>query len=82
MRKRAILFLAGSALFAQNCAVCHGATGAGGEGPRLQNERAHKSLGQAEQWIENPAPPMPKLYPGTLSAQDVTDVAGYIETLR
>src|SRR5665213_1643645 len=71
----------GSALFAQNCAVCHGATGAGGAGPRLQNERSRKSLAQAEQWIENPSPPMPKLYPGTLSAQDVTDVAGYIETL-
>jgi len=72
----------GSALFTQNCAVCHGVGGAGGEGPPLKNERSRKTLAAAEAWIENPAPPMPKLYPATLSAQDVADVAGYVETLR
>ncbi len=72
----------GSALFAQDCAACHGATGAGGVGPALKNERLRKSLVAAEQWIENPAPPMPKLYPSSLTARDVADVAGYIETLR
>ncbi len=72
----------GTTLFAQNCAVCHGVGGAGGEGPSLKNERVRKPLPAAEAWIENPAPPMPKLYPGTLSAQDVADLAGYIETLR
>lgn len=72
----------GSVLFAQNCAVCHGATGAGGAGPSLHNEGVRKPLAAAETWIENPSPPMPKLYPGTLSAQDVADVAGYVETLR
>jgi len=72
----------GAALFAQNCAVCHGTVGVGGEGPSLKNERSRKSLVQAEAWIQNPAPPMPKLYPGTLSLRDVADVAGYVETLR
>jgi mono/diheme cytochrome c family protein len=72
----------GSALFTQNCAVCHGVAGAGGEGPPLKNERLRKTLAAAEAWIENPAPPMPKLYPTTLSAQDVADVAGYVESLR
>lgn len=72
----------GSALFAQDCAACHGATGAGGVGPALKNERVRKSLAAAEQWIKNPAPPMPKLYPSTLSAKDVVDVAAYVETLR
>jgi len=72
----------GADLFAKNCAVCHGAAGAGGEGPSLKNERARKSLIQAEAWIENPVPPMPKLYPGTLSAQDVGDVAAYVEALH
>ncbi|HVA26922.1 MAG TPA: c-type cytochrome [Candidatus Baltobacteraceae bacterium] len=72
----------GATLFAQNCAACHGATGAGGAGPSLRNERVRKGLAAAEAWIENPAAPMPKLYPGTLSAQDVADVAGYVETLR
>jgi mono/diheme cytochrome c family protein len=69
-------------VFTQNCSVCHGVAGAGGAGPSLKNERTRKSLAQVEQWVENPAPPMPKLYPGRLSAQDVADVAGYIETLR
>lgn len=72
----------GSALFAQDCAACHGAAGGGGVGPALKNERVRKSLAEAEQWIENPAAPMPKLYPSTLSAQDVADVAAYVETLR
>jgi mono/diheme cytochrome c family protein len=72
----------GASVFAKNCAVCHGVAGAGGEGPSLKNERARKSPLQAEAWIKNPAPPMPKLYPGTLSAQDVADVAAYVETLR
>lgn len=72
----------GSAVFAQNCAVCHGASGGGGEGPALKNERERKTLASAEAWIENPAPPMPKLYPSTLSAQDVVDVAAYVETLH
>ncbi len=72
----------GSALFTQNCAVCHGVAGAGGEGPPLKNERARKTLAATEAWIKNPAPPMPKLYPTPLSAQDVADVAGYVETLR
>lgn len=72
----------GAAVFAQNCAACHGATGAGGAGPALKNERTRKSLDAVQAWIRNPAPPMPKLYPGALSAQDVADVAGFIETLR
>ncbi|MEO6835257.1 MAG: cytochrome c [Candidatus Tumulicola sp.] len=72
----------GSTVFAKNCAVCHGSAGAGGEGPSLRNERARKPLAAAEAWIRDPAPPMPKLFPGALSAQDVADVAAYVETLR
>lgn len=72
----------GASLFKQNCAACHGATGEGGVGPSLENESSRKSLTAAETWIEHPAPPMPTLYPSTLSAQDVVDVAGYVETLR
>lgn len=72
----------GAVVFAQNCAVCHGRSGAGGEGPSLRNESARKPLAAAEAWIKDPAPPMPKLFPGTLSSQDVADVAAYVETLR
>lgn len=72
----------GAALFAQNCAVCHGPGGTGGEGPRLKNERARKTLAQTIAWIENPAPPMPKLYPSPLSPQDVAAVASYVQALK
>ncbi|MDQ2992249.1 MAG: c-type cytochrome [Candidatus Eremiobacteraeota bacterium] len=72
----------GATIFKQNCAACHGAAGEGGGGPSLKNEASRKSTDEAEKWIEHPAPPMPQLYPGTLSKRDVTDVAAYVETLR
>ena len=72
----------GATVFKQNCAVCHGVDGRGAEAPSLRNESSRKRLAAAEAWILHPAPPMPALYPDRLSAQDVADVAGYIETLR
>lgn len=72
----------GATVFKQSCAACHGAQGEGGVGPSLKDEASRKSTAAAEAWIKHPAPPMPQLYPGTLSKRDVTDVAAYIETLR
>lgn len=69
----------GAALFAKNCASCHGVAGAGGDSPAIMDERSRKSLAQLEEWIEKPASPMPALYPQTLSLQDVADIAGYID---
>lgn len=72
----------GAKIFAANCKVCHGAAGAGGGiGPVLKGEHKRKNFAQAVAWIKNPKAPMPKLYPGTLSAADVNDVAAYVETL-
>lgn len=71
----------GATIFTQYCAACHGAGGAGASGPALKNERARKSLHQTVEWIENPALPMPKFYPGVLSAADVQAVATYVQTL-
>ncbi|HVA29184.1 MAG TPA: c-type cytochrome, partial [Candidatus Baltobacteraceae bacterium] len=71
----------GKTLYAQNCAACHGASGQGGVGPALQGESTRKNLGQAVAWIEHPQPPMPTLYPGTLSAKDVLDIGAYVESL-
>lgn len=72
----------GKALFVQNCAVCHGAGGiSGGVGPSLKNERSRKTRVGVVAQIKNPQPPMPKLYPGTLSEHDVADLASYVETL-
>lgn len=72
----------GARIFQQSCASCHGAHGQGGFGPALVNEGHRKNLAQAQAWIEHPAPPMPTLYPGTLSEKDVHDVALYVESLR
>lgn len=72
----------GEAIFGQNCSSCHGAAGAGGGiGPSLKGEKARKDDAAAIAWIKNPKPPMPKLYPATLSESDVSDVAAYVETL-
>jgi hypothetical protein len=38
-------------------------------------------LEQTVDWIKNPAPPMPKLYPATLSEKDTRDVAAYVQKL-
>lgn len=72
----------GKALFAQNCAACHGASGQGAMGPSLKDEAARKNLAEAEAWIKKPAPPMPMLYPNPLSAKDVADVAAFVESLK
>ncbi len=72
----------GRALFAANCAACHGAGGLGGPvGPSLHNEKTRKSLQETQAWIKDPQPPMPKLYPGSLSGADVGDLAAYVQTL-
>jgi ubiquinol-cytochrome c reductase cytochrome c subunit len=72
----------GAAVFTQNCASCHGAAGIGGGiGATLKDEKSRKDFKAAVAWIENPKPPMPKLYPESLTEKDVDDVAAYVETL-
>jgi ubiquinol-cytochrome c reductase cytochrome c subunit len=73
----------GHEIFAANCAACHGATGReGGAGPSLAGERTRKDLAATIAFIENPTPPMPKLYPSPLSAADVRAVATYVQSLQ
>ncbi|HVS46564.1 MAG TPA: cytochrome c [Verrucomicrobiae bacterium] len=72
----------GRAIYADNCSACHGADAAGGQlGPMLRGERARRTDAQIAAAILNPTPPMPKLSPAQLSAQDVADVTAYVETL-
>jgi mono/diheme cytochrome c family protein len=72
----------GRVLFAAQCAACHGATGAeGGVGPSLVNEKKRQDRAQTIAWIENPQPPMPKLYPAPLSGADVEQLADYVQSL-
>lgn len=72
----------GAALFATQCAACHGDAGKGARiGPALAGERKHKDAEAVRAFILEPDPPMPKLYPSVLSAQDVDDLTAYVETL-
>ncbi len=72
----------GKKIFSQNCANCHGAAGTGsGMGPTLKGEKSKKNFSATVAWIKNPKPPMPKLYPSPLKAQQVKDVAAYVQSL-
>lgn len=71
-----------SALYAANCASCHGAAGEGGVGPSLRAESSKRELAQTVELISAPRPPMPKLYPAVLSRTQVEDLAQYIRSLR
>jgi mono/diheme cytochrome c family protein len=72
----------GGVVFRGNCSRCHGATGTeGGVGPALAHESSRKNYQQTVAWIENPLPPMPKLYPKPLNERAVHDVAAYVQKL-
>ncbi|HXP92536.1 MAG TPA: cytochrome c [Candidatus Binatia bacterium] len=71
----------GAALYKQSCASCHGTSGEGGLGPSLKNERSRKDIEQTARWIRNPAPPMPKLFPATLTEKDVREVSAFVQKL-
>jgi mono/diheme cytochrome c family protein len=69
---------AGGRLYAANCTACHGATGGGGEGADLRTIGARLTQAQVVAFIESPSGIMPHLYPATLSAADVENVAAFI----
>ena len=72
----------GAALFASNCESCHGAQGAGGGvGPSLWAESRRMGFGTLVSWIEDPEPPMPRLFPSALTDAQVRDIAAYVESL-
>jgi mono/diheme cytochrome c family protein len=72
----------GKTIYAARCAACHGQTGTeGAAGPSLKNEKSRKNYAQTVAWIKEPLSPMPKLYPDTIGAKDVADVAAYVQTL-
>lgn len=73
---------AGARVFAANCATCHGFRGIGGfVGPSLIGESKRMGFGGLVAWIEDPQPPMPRLYPKFLTESQVRDVAAYVESL-
>jgi len=68
----------GKDLFGKNCAACHGSSGEGAAGPALKGVRTRLDFAATVNWIENPSAKMPRLYPSTLDAQAVVDVAAYV----
>jgi alcohol dehydrogenase (cytochrome c) len=68
----------GRRLYSQVCVSCHGFDGKLVGDHALGSRVSHLDQGALVNFIENPAPPMPKLYPALLSEQNVVDVAAYL----
>jgi alcohol dehydrogenase (cytochrome c) len=71
----------GKALYSQTCITCHGSDGTMLPNFSLKDIKNRKERPALAQWIKNPKPPMPRLFPSPFSAQDVEDIAAYVEGL-
>jgi heme/copper-type cytochrome/quinol oxidase subunit 2/cytochrome c5 len=69
---------AGKEIFAENCSVCHGATGHGGNGgPDLRTMPKAQEQATAEEQVTNGGGGMPP-FKGTLSEEEISNVAAYV----
>ncbi len=69
---------AGKEVFAEECSVCHGATGHGGNGgPDLTTMPKAKEQKGAEEQVTNGGGGMPP-FKGTLSEEEIANVAAYV----
>jgi cytochrome c551 len=69
---------AGEEVFAENCSVCHGATGHGGNGgPDLRTMPKAQEQASAEEQVTNGGGGMPA-FSGTLSEEEISNVAAYV----
>ena len=69
---------AGKEVFAEECSVCHGATGHGGNGgPDLRTMPLAKTQEGAEGQVTNGGGGMPA-FKGTLSEEEISNVAAYV----
>ncbi len=69
---------AGKEVFAENCSICHGATGHGGNGgPDLRTMPKAKEQAGAEEQVTNGGGGMPP-FGGTLSEEEIENVAAYV----
>jgi len=67
----------GAAVFAEWCALCHGAAGEGGEGPAL-DRRTLATYRSADRLFRFVAISMPGDLPGILSEQEYLDVTAFL----
>jgi len=70
----------GAALFAANCAVCHGAEGQGGNGPDIR-PLADADKDRIVKQVTNGGKSMPP-FGGQLSAAEIDTVAAYVINLQ
>jgi len=69
----------GEAIFAVNCAGCHGVAGYGDVGPTLHNITKYKSdRSIINQVVSGKTPPMPKFQP---ESKDMADLLTYLHEL-
>jgi quinohemoprotein ethanol dehydrogenase len=69
---------AGKEVFAENCSICHGATGHGGNGgPDLTTMPKAKEQAGAEEQVTNGGGGMPP-FSGILSEEEIKNVAAYV----
>lgn len=67
---------AGGPIFATNCSSCHGADGTGGSGPSLVDSTYAEA--KTVDIVTNGDGDMPA-FSGSLSDQDIADVAAYVD---
>ncbi|HJZ35164.1 MAG TPA: c-type cytochrome, partial [Solirubrobacterales bacterium] len=69
---------AGKEVFSEECSVCHGATGHGGNGgPDLRTMPLAKTQAGAEKQVTNGGGGMPA-FKGQLSSEEISNVAAYV----
>jgi alcohol dehydrogenase (cytochrome c) len=68
----------GKVLYSRNCIACHGLSGKAVSNHDLRGvTRLH-----VIETLKAPKPPMPKMFPGLLNEQDLTDLAEYLASFK
>jgi len=68
------------AVYARNCALCHGANGGGGVGVSLKKLAERRSDAEIEAQIKEPKGAMPKLYPNAVTDADLHGLVDYLKS--
>jgi alcohol dehydrogenase (cytochrome c) len=71
----------GKGLFLSMCIACHGSDGKAIDGFDLSTIKSRMNFSQLITWLKAPAPPMPRVFPEPLDAddqRDIADIAAYL----
>jgi glucose dehydrogenase len=68
----------GSEVYVRICASCHGSDGDMIADHRLSTLNQRRDAASTTAFIKDPKLPMPKVYPGLITAQDVADVSAFV----